>query len=490
TRTRLGWAITEQTGTTQAAIFETQADVECAAESQLIFTLRQEHGSRRTIGRFRLSVTNASRPVRVHTAELPQEIRRTLNVPPARRSPEDQRRLAEHYAVHVLDEGRALRDRLSELKLSLDRIKHQMNGVLTVETAPPRPIRVLRRGDWQDETGELVPPGFPAALPRPELPDRRATRLDLAEWLVSPEHPLTSRVLANRLWKLYFGAGLSRQSDDLGSQGEWPTHPELLDWLAARLIDSGWDLKHVIRLIVTSATYRQASHATAEAQARDPENRWLSHQSRIRLDAELIRDNALAVSGLLATQVGGPSVFPHQPEGYWSLLKEIDQQPRIWRPSAGSNLYRRGVYTHWQRQFLHPMLLAFDAPSREECQADRARSNTPMQALVLLNDPTFVEAAQALASRALAEGSSSTHRRLAWLFQTVLSRPPQSAELVELARLLADQSARYRADPLLASNLCQAGQMPPASAEKAVELAAWTSVARVVLNLHDTITRQ
>ena len=262
----------------------------------------------------------------------------------------------------------------------------------------PATVRILPRGNWMDETGEVVKPALPQYLPRPVVTGRDLTRLDLARWLVSRDNPLTARTVMNRLWKQFFGAGLSRQLDDLGAQGEPPSNPALLDWLACEFMDSGWDVKHMVHTIVTSETYKQTSVATPKLLADDPLNRELARQSAYRIDAELVRDQALAVSGLLVAKIGGPSVKPYQPDGYWENLNFPE---RRYVADQGDAQHRRGLYTWWQRSFLHPSLLAFDAPSREECCAERARSNIPQQALVLLNDPTYVEAARAFAARVL-----------------------------------------------------------------------------------------
>jgi hypothetical protein len=482
-----GWSIADQSGVAQHAIFETEADVHCGPESELTIVLRHQHGKRMTLGRFRLSVAEAERPVTVFGHGLPARIRDVLREKEDRRSEGQTRELAEYYAMNVTPAGRELSDQLERVQSKLRELDQAMASVLTTESVEPRPIRVLKRGNWQDDSGELVEPGIPAALPQPATKEGRGTRLDLARWIVAPENPLTARVLVNRLWKIYFGAALSRKVDDLGSQGEWPTHPELLDYLAGRLVDSGWDLKDTIRAIVTSGTYRQSSVASAEARERDPENRWLSHQGRFRLEAELVRDNALAVSGLLARQIGGPSVFPYQPAGYLDLL---DKPPRVWNESPGGGIYRRGVYTHWQRQFLHPMLSAFDAPSREECAAERSRSNTPMQALVLLNDPTFVEAARALAQRALCEGGATAGERAGWLYQTVLSIVPRDSERELLVALAQRQQQEYARNPDAVRELLSVGRLGTAADLDEIEVATWTNVARVVLNLHETVMRK
>ena len=349
----------------------------------------------------------------------------------------------------------------------------------------PRTMRLLPRGNWLDESGAIVQANTPAFLKPLPVKDRRANRLDLARWIVDPKNPMTARAQVNRLWKLYFGYGIARTLNDLGGQGEWPTHPKLLDWLAVEFIDSGWDIKHLVRLMVTSQTYRQSSRPTAELRERDPYNKLFARQSRFRLDAEAVRDNALAISGLLVQKIGGPSVKPYQPAGYW---QHLNFPTRRWQKDSGESLYRRGLYTWWQRTFLHPSLLAFDAPSREECTAERPRSNTPQQALVLLNSPTYVEAARVFAAETMNQ-KGGPPARLAWAFQRALQRDPDEAERRILTALLAKHLAEYKADASAAAALVRVGDSPLAEGTNVVELAAWTNVARVILNLHETITR-
>ena len=337
-----------------------------------------------------------------------------------------------------------------------------------------------------DESGEVVEPGIPAILgKRPEVVGR-LTRMDLAKWIISPDNPLTSRVAVNRLWKLFFGYGLSRKLDDLGAQGDWPTHPELLDMLAAELMNSGWDMKHIVKLMVTSETYKQSSLPNAAVSEKDPYNKWLSHQGRWRLDAEFVRDNAMAISGLLVQSVGKNNGRPFQPKGYWDYL---NFPKREWQKGVGEQLYRRGLYTHWQRQYLHPSLLAFDAPGREECTAERTRSNTPLQALVLLNDPIYVESARAFAQRILESGQSTDAERVEWAIRDSLCRKVVSNEAQLLLSLLNKHRAEYVADTASADRLLSVGDYPIASDLNRTDLAAWTSVARAILNLHETITR-
>jgi hypothetical protein len=294
-------------------------------------------------------------------------------------------------------------------------------------------------------------------------------------------------VFVNRLWKLYFGQGIVTTLDDFGSQGAWPTHPELLDWLAREFIESGWDVKHMVRLMVTSAAYRQSSAGNALLAHRDPYNHLLARQARFRLDAEFVRDNALAVSGLLSRKIGGPSVKPYQPAGYWAYL---NFPTREWYEDKGENQHRRGLYTYWQRTFPHPSLLAFDAPSREECTVERPRSNTPQQALVLLNDPTYVESARALAEKTLREGGKTDAERLDFAYRQVLGRTASTQEASVLLPLLSRHLMQYRSDKASADAILSVGQAPVGKDVDRPTLAAWSSVARVLLNLHETITRE
>lgn len=357
---------------------------------------------------------------------------------------------------------------------------------MITETVAPRTIRVLRRGDWMDESGEVVGADVPRFLKPLAEPGRPPTRLDLARWLVAPDHPLVSRVFVNRLWYLFFGVGLSASLDDFGAQGEHPVHPELLDWLAVEFAESGWDVKHIVRLLVTSNTYRQSSQTTPELRRRDPQNRLFARQSSYRLPAEFIRDNALAVSGLLVRRLGGAGARPYQPAGYY---KHLNFPLRDYKPDADDNQYRRGVYTHWQRQYLHPMLKAFDAPSREECTARRPISNTPLAALALLNDPTYVEAARVFAARMLREGGSTDEERIRWGFRVALSRLPDDAEVAALVRLCELNREVYRSDSESARKILAIGLAPNPADLDPVEVAAWTQTARVLLNLHEAITR-
>lgn len=358
---------------------------------------------------------------------------------------------------------------------------------LVTEAMKPLPVRVLNRGDWQDTTGEQVLPTTPSFLPgfRQSTPDKLLTRLDLANWIVSSDNPLTSRTVMNRLWAAFFGVGLSASLDDLGSQGEPPSHPELLDWLAAEFRDKGWDIKRMVRLVVTSHTYRQSSNHRAELRDIDPNNRLLAAQNPRRLEAEFVRDNALAIAGLLNVRdIGGPSAKPYQPDGYYEPLQFPD---RKYVASRDDEQWRRGLYMHWQRTFLHPMLANFDAPSRDECAAQRTVSNTPQQALTLLNDPIFVEAARVMAYR-LSVATKDDASRLDRAFRLAVGRAPQPAELAGLRELLVRQLTHYRANPADAAKLLRIG-LAPTPTDRPEELAAWTQICRVLLNTQEVVTR-
>jgi hypothetical protein len=357
--------------------------------------------------------------------------------------------------------------------------------VLVTEAVAPRPMRVLRRGNWQDEGGDAVVPATPAFLSTPADPSKRLTRLDLAQWIVSPKNPLMSRAIVNRMWKQFFGEGLCRSVEDLGAQGEMPTHPELLDWLAVEFRTSGWDVKHFVKLMVMSSTYRQDSNPRPEVREIDPQNRLLASQSPRRLEAEFVRDNALAAAGMLDSGIGGPSAFPYQPEGYYA---NIQFPNRKYVADADDRQYRRGVYMHWQRTFLHPMLANFDAPSREDAICTRTVSNTPQQALTLLNDPEYVEAA-----RNLAEQTTVSHKgdagTIDLIFERALCRDAKANEKSSLLEFLAEQRAYYGQHKDDAAKLVRIGFTPVWMGADEPELAAWTTVCRVVLNLHETITR-
>ena len=475
-----GWAVLDQIGRGHEALFQTEKPFGAVGDEIQIQLQFQSQYAQHNIGRFRISLTTSNKPVE---QGAPPAVQAALAVEASKRTP-DQKAAIMTYLRDSSPELQPQRDALKQLQDEKAALLKTVPASLISTSGAPRTVRILARGNWMDDSGAEVTPQIPSQFKPLAAEGRRLNRLDLAQWMTSKENPLTSRVFMNRLWKLYFGQGLSKTVEDLGTQGEWPTHPELLEWLAVEFRDSGWNMQQMIRLIVMSETYRRSSVLSAEAKAADPFNRLLSSQSRVRLDAEFIRDNALAVAGLLSPRIGGESDFPYQPAGYWEYL---NFPGRTWPDDSGERQHRRGMYTHWQRSFLHPSLLAFDAPSREECVADRPRSNTPQQALTLLNDPTYLEAARALATRILKEGGRETPTRLKWAYRQVLSRDPHPAEIALLEGVLQKQSERFKSDPAAAKQLLTVGQaLADVNAE---ELAAWTSVARILLNLHETITR-
>jgi hypothetical protein len=376
-----------------------------------------------------------------------------------------------------------------EIDQRLQQIQQTARRTMITLAIEPREIRMLPRGNWLDETGPVVDAAIPEFLGHLDTGGRRATRMDLAEWLTDVPQGvggLTARVFANRFWYLLFGVGISRSLDDFGGQGEPPVHPQLLDNLAVEFYEKGWDVKQLMKTIVMSRAYRQSSLATVQLRADDPYNRLYARQSRYRLPAEVIRDSSLAIAGLLVEQLGGASVKPYQPSGYY---RHLNFPKRTYRPHTDDRQWRRGLYVHWQRQFLHPTLKALDAPTREECTAERPRSNTPLAALALLNDPTFVEAARVFAARILTHGGDADQQRLDFACLHALSRTPDRQERQLLLGLLDNRRRQYRQHEEAARQLIQTGLAPVPKGIDEVDLAAWTSVARAILNLNETITR-
>jgi Protein of unknown function (DUF1553)/Protein of unknown function (DUF1549)/Planctomycete cytochrome C len=372
--------------------------------------------------------------------------------------------------------------RTTELRHAIEDLEANARLTMISVAKQPRPIRILPRGNWMDDSGPIVEPAVPAALGRLDTAGRRATRLDLANWLVDSEDGvglLTARVMANRFWYLMFGQGLSRSLDDFGGQGFAPDHPELLDRLAIEFVESGWNVRHMLRTIALSRTYRQSSVIDQQGRRRDPDNRQLARQASFRLPAETIRDNALAISGLLVQKVGGSSVKPYQPVGYY---RHLNFPKRKYTHHDDERQWKRGIYIHWQRQFLHPMLKAFDAPTREECTAERPISNTPLAALVLLNDPTFVEASRAFGQRMRsAPTAHSDAERIQFGFRRATSREPDATELELLLQLLQETRDALAEDSV---------NQPDAEGDaKPAEVAAWSEVGRAILNLDEVLTR-
>jgi hypothetical protein len=482
-------------------------EVQTKADSVITVRLRHDSEYRRaTIGRFRIALSsgahswpqpsdpkvagdNKDKPA--HQG-LPAAIVKALETSEPKRTDEQKDALLAHFEW-AAPELQSLKTEAARLEAELSMLTAAIPKVVVTEATEPRETRILARGNFLDDSGAVVEPAIPQFLGKLDAGGKLATRLDLAKWIASPSNPLTARAFVNRLWRQFFGIGISKVLDDLGSQGEWPTNPELLDWLASEFMQPAWnaegthawDVKHAIRTIVLSHAYRQSSLSNPKLDERDPDNRLLARQSRMRVDAEVIRDIALEVSGLLVDRFGGPSERPYQPDGY---LATLNFPKREYAASRGDDLYRRGVYTFWQRTFLHPSLVTFDAPTREECTVNRTNSDTPLQALDLLNDPIYVEAARVFAERILANGGHSAPQQLDWAFFQAVSRKPTEAERSTLADLYNRSLARFKAAPADAKQLISVGDAP-VQGKAPAELAAMTTVARVILNLHETITR-
>jgi len=382
-----------------------------------------------------------------------------------------------------------LSKKLAKLRKEKEEYETTVPSVMVMQELPrARDTYLLKRGryDMPDKRHKLEP-AVPACLP--PLPGQAPrNRLGLARWLVDGNNPLTGRVVVNRFWQHYFGTGLVKTADNFGVQGEAPSHPELLDYLATEFVRTGWDVKAMQRAIVLSATYRQHSRASDSALARDPDNRLLARGPRFRLPAEVLRDNALAVSGLLVEQVGGPPIKTYQPEGLWKELQ--GGAYTLYEQDKGASIYRRSLYIFRRRSVPHPLLALFDSPNRETCQVQRQRTNTPLQALALLNDVAYVEAARHLAQRMLTEGGATAPSRLAYGFRRATARAPSPVELQILAKGLERYMKIYRADPKAAGQLLAHGESPRSDKLDAAELAAYASVATILLNLDETTTRE
>ena len=423
---------------------------------------------------------------------LSQLVQGVVSRPTGERTAAQVSRLREYFLRHHADGQLATASRnLDQLRaIERERLLGIPSTMVMQESKEPRPAFVLLRGEY-DKRGERVASGLPKFLATKKNADfkeraKKRSRLDLARWLVNPANPLTARVTVNRFWQQLFGTGLVRTVDDFGTQGEWPSHPELLDWLATEFVRSGWDTKSLLRLMVTSATYCQSARVSQKLLEVDPQNRLLARGPRFRMDAEMLRDNALAISGLLVEKPGGPSVRPYQPAGLWQDVSYDGD--KTYRPSTGPALYRRSLYTFWKRQSPPPNMLAFDAPTRETCTVQRSRTNTPLQALALMNDPTFVEAARVLAEQTI-KSAASPRDRIRFAFQRATARRPLPEESAVLLEILRDEKTSFAKAPSQAARLISVGASHADGSLDAVELAAWTTVASVILSLDETITR-
>lgn len=477
-----GWRVYPRIGESHLVVFELENDLQYENGTSLAFTLNQQSGEGATIGRFRLSVTGGERPVRA-IAQLPQDIADVHDIAQNARSPQQWERLRAYY--------RSIQpDPLSLARKELDAVEAQIPFTLVMEEMlEKRPSHVHVRGNFL-QPGRPVKAGVPEIFHALEVEEGcEPNRLHLARWLVHEANPLSARVTMNRYWRMLFGVGLVKTEEDFGTQGEPPFHPELLDWLATEFVRSGWNVKAMLRLMVTSATYRQSSEVTGQLIQVDPENRLLARGPRFRLDAEVIRDSALAISGLLTRHVGGSSVYPYQPAGLWDEKLLTGYGMGEWPTSTGADLYRRGMYTFLRRSVPYPTFATFDAPSREYCAVNRPRTNTPLQALTTLNDPQFVEAARVFAERIMREGGADVEARVTYAFRMCLARPPSPREKAILAGLYHRQLARFRTFAGESEKLVSNGRAPRPMSLDTAELAAWTIVGNVLLNLDETVNK-
>jgi len=491
-----GWAIHPEVGKPHWAAFAMEREWQSKLPSRWMITLKFESKfGQHQLGRFRLSTTSAENPLAAHP---PAEILAILEIPSGERSAEQVEQVRKHYREQVSREYRELRNRIARLRAERDAIEKQVGSVMVMEDRPQmRETFVLLRGAY-DKQGEKVTAGVPAALG--SLPaDQPQNRLTLARWLTDPQHPLMARVTVNRYWHMFFGTGIVKTADDFGSQGEAPSHPELLDWLAVDFVGTdephrdGWDVKRLVRKLAGSAAYRQAAVVPQQSAERDPENRLLARGPRFRLPAEFIRDQALFHSGLLDRRIGGKSVSPYQPPGIWEeLASRADGDnwtAQKYSQDHGVDLYRRTMYTFWKRTAPPPSLVTLDAPDREICTVRRARTNTPLQALVLMNDPTYVEAARKFAERIVQEGGDSVDQRLTFAFRSVLTRDPSADERRVLQSLYDAQLRKFRTDAAAAKKLLQVGESPANGQLDASELATWTVIANALLNTDEAVTK-
>jgi Protein of unknown function (DUF1553)/Protein of unknown function (DUF1549)/Planctomycete cytochrome C len=420
----------------------------------------------------------------------PESILAIASKEPAKRTSRERKQLID-YRKSQLADYRKLDDEATALRKEIAAAEAEIPTTLVMdERKEPRPTFILMRGAY-DKPGDPVSMATPAILPQP-APELPKNRLGLARWLVSSENPLTSRVTVNRFWQQCFGAGLVRSSEDFGSQGDLPSHSELLDWLAVDFHESGWDVKRLLKLIVMSETYRQSSgHPVGEEHHLDPSNTWLARGARHRLPAEVIRDQALSASGLLVSRLGGPAVKPYHPPGlYEQVVAQRDNPQATYKQGQGEDLHRRSLYTYWKRSVPHPSMMIFDVPFREVCSMRRSRSNTPLQALNLMNDPTYVEASRFLAQRMIQEGGESTESRITYGFRLLLARTPSSQELKILMDAVERTRIDFDQDNEAASQLLSVGESKHSEAISNAELAVYTSLASTLLNLDETITRE
>jgi hypothetical protein len=493
--TNTGWSTDPNLPANQhRALFLLDQSIEGKPGSYLTLRLRYEAKEEQSIiGRFRFALSSSDQPVLESDDWFPSSLVEAVRVLPGHRTAEQQQQLVDVFQRLSTDTLlKTLRWEREEAEQHEKELleRSTVNIMVMKELDTPRDTFIHLRGAY-DKPGERVVASTPASLPEIEK-KRLLNRLDLARWIVDRNHPLTARVAVNRYWQMYFGTGLVKTTEDFGTQGEWPSHPELLDWLASEFIDSNWDVKAMQRLMVLSQTYRQSSKTNPRALELDPENRWLSHGPRFRLAAHLLRDQALSVSGLLVPALGGPPVKPYQPAGLWEGVAGINSNTTRYRQDTGSSLYRRSIYTYWKRAVPPPSMMIFDTADREVCSVKRRLTNTPLQALTMLNDPTYVETARALASQSMGLPSQceSDADVTQWIFRRILARSPDAAENQQLQGSLVNYRVHFQRLPSAAQELIHVGESPVDAGRDAIELAARTTLVSLILNLDETLTKE
>lgn len=483
-RRQNGWSPKLESSAPQHLTYTFQAPIDAGQTPYLTVQLNYGKGGRRIAARTEIDVITGNDD----GSPLPAEMISIVRTPVDQRSEQQQQALADYYAQHA-SATQSLRTALANARERLGVVTEKFSTMIMDQAEEPRTTYVLARGDYS-QPGKVVTPGTPEVLPAMDEA-APSNRLGLAQWLVAPDHPLTARVEVNRVWKQLFGAGLVRTPADFGVQGAYPTHPELLDWLAVDFVEHGWDVKRLVRMIVTSSTYRQSAAAPAELLRRDPLNELLARGPRFRLPAEFVRDSALKTSGLLVDRLGGPSVNPYTPGDPWREVSHYGSTyatAQAFVQDHGEKLYRRSLYTYWKRTVPPPNMAAFDAPNRETCVVNRGATNTPLQALVLLNDTQFVEASRAFSERIYAHDSTD-ESRLRWATMEMLSRPPTDAELGILMAALSRERESYASDRPAAEKLLDVGESARDESIPAAEHAAWMQIATLLLNLSEAITR-
>ncbi|MGV3661227.1 MAG: PSD1 and planctomycete cytochrome C domain-containing protein [Prosthecobacter sp.] len=484
-----GWAIDGPTRREATrAMFVLQSPLKAAEGDMLLLRLRHEALSNHNIGRFRISATGtAAETVKLDGDTQLAAVKNLLEIPAGKRTPQQKAEIEKFFLANVDSPAKRANDLVIAKQKALDDSRASLPNVMVMEEMPqPRDAFILDRGEYDKPTTK-VGMGLPAALP-PLPKDAPLNRLGLAKWIVDPANPLTARVWVNRAWEKFFGSGLCKTTENLGSQAEYPVHPELLDWLATEFIRSGWDMKAIQKLMVMSQAYRQQSKVTPALLEKDADNRLLARGPRFRLAGELVRDQALALSGLLVPKVGGDSVRPYMPEGVWDETSKYGNL-RGYKNDTGDGLYRRTMYTIWKRTAAPPTMLLFDSPSRELCTVKRSRTNTPLQALALLNEVTFVEAARALAQRIIKEGGATPEARVQYAYRLVTSRQADAETQRILLAGLNQRLAQYKQDTEAATKLITTGASKADASLNPSELAAYTMTASILLNLDRTITR-